>query len=197
MPDVFGIPKKKSTELDQINASGTPSASTFLRGDGEWATPPSAAGDVATDAIFDAKGDLPVGTGADTAAKLTVGANDRLLIADSTQATGLRWATPAEVKAALDLEIGTDVAAQSHNHAASEITSGTLAVGRGGTGVTSTTQYAVVLGGGAGALAPVASLGNSGDVLTSAGAGSPPAWATPAAGSTSVADKLYLYSIAR
>ena len=35
----------------------------------------AASGSVATDAIYDAKGDLPVGTGANTAAKLTVGAN--------------------------------------------------------------------------------------------------------------------------
>lgn len=51
----------------------------------------AAAGNVAVDAIFDAKGDLPVGTGADTAAKLTVGGNGALLDADSTQTTGLRW----------------------------------------------------------------------------------------------------------
>jgi len=48
-------------------------------------------GSVATDTIFDAKGDLPVGTGADTAAKLTVGANGTLLEADSAQSTGLKW----------------------------------------------------------------------------------------------------------
>ena len=44
---------------------------------------------------FDAKGDLVAGTGADTFAKLTVGANDTVLTADSTTATGLKWATPA------------------------------------------------------------------------------------------------------
>lgn len=48
-------------------------------------------GSVATDAIFDAKGDLAVGTGADTAAKLTVGGNEQIVVADSTTATGLRW----------------------------------------------------------------------------------------------------------
>src|SRR6185503_7331133 len=48
---------------------------------------------VATDPIFDAKGDLPVGTAADTAAKLTVGANLQIIVADSTQTTGLRYAT--------------------------------------------------------------------------------------------------------
>jgi len=51
-------------------------------------------GSVATDSIFDAKGDLPVGTGADTAAKLTVGANGTVVTADSTQSTGLKYAKP-------------------------------------------------------------------------------------------------------
>ena len=44
---------------------------------------------------IDAKGDLVVGTGADTFAKLTVGANNTVLTADSAEATGLKWATPA------------------------------------------------------------------------------------------------------
>jgi len=44
---------------------------------------------------IDAKGDLVAGTGADTFAKLTVGANDTVLTADSTTATGLKWAAPA------------------------------------------------------------------------------------------------------
>jgi hypothetical protein len=52
------------------------------------------AGDVATDAIWDAKGDLAVGTGANTAAKLTVGANTYVLTADSAEVTGLKWAAP-------------------------------------------------------------------------------------------------------
>lgn len=50
-------------------------------------------GDVSTDAIWDAKGDLAAGTGANTAAKLTVGADGKFLKADSTQATGLLWET--------------------------------------------------------------------------------------------------------
>jgi hypothetical protein len=48
-------------------------------------------GNVATDTIWDAKGDLAGGTGANTAAKLTVGANDTILMADSAQTTGLKW----------------------------------------------------------------------------------------------------------
>lgn len=52
-------------------------------------------GDVATDAIWDAKGDLAGGTGANTAAKLTAGANDTILMADSGETTGLKWVASA------------------------------------------------------------------------------------------------------
>jgi hypothetical protein len=44
---------------------------------------------------IDAKGDLVAGTGADTFAKLTVGANNTVLTADSAEATGLKWAAAA------------------------------------------------------------------------------------------------------
>jgi len=44
---------------------------------------------------IDAKGDLVPGTGADTFARLAVGANGTVLTADSAETTGLRWATPA------------------------------------------------------------------------------------------------------
>jgi hypothetical protein len=42
--------------------------------------------------IFDAKGDLLTASAADTPARLAVGSNDALLVADSAQATGLKWA---------------------------------------------------------------------------------------------------------
>jgi hypothetical protein len=58
----------------------------------KWATPVGGSGSVATDTIWDAKGDLAVATGADTATKLAVGANNQVLTADSTQGTGLKWA---------------------------------------------------------------------------------------------------------
>jgi hypothetical protein len=41
--------------------------------------------------LFDAKGDILVATSADTAGKLTVGANGTVLLADSSTATGLKW----------------------------------------------------------------------------------------------------------
>jgi hypothetical protein len=55
----------------------------------EWA---AAAGSVATDAIWDAAGDLAVGTGANTAAKLAIGANGYVLTSNGTTAT---WAAAA------------------------------------------------------------------------------------------------------
>lgn len=44
---------------------------------------------------IDAKGDLVAGTGADAFARLAVGTNGQYLVADSTQTTGLKWATPS------------------------------------------------------------------------------------------------------
>lgn len=58
-----------------------------------------AGGAVSTDAIWDAKGDLAVGTGANTAAKLTAGTNGKALIAASGEVTGLKWGTLDEISA--------------------------------------------------------------------------------------------------
>jgi trimeric autotransporter adhesin len=44
---------------------------------------------------IDAKGDLIGGTGADAFDRLAVGADGTQLVADSAEATGLKWATPA------------------------------------------------------------------------------------------------------
>ena len=59
-----------------------------------WLVNPGGAGgggSVATDTIFDAKGDLAIGTGADTAQKLTVGSNGMTPIAASGETTGVKW----------------------------------------------------------------------------------------------------------
>lgn len=57
-----------------------------------WGAPPSGTGIPPT--TVDTKGDLIAATANDTVTRLPVGANGTVLTADSTQATGLRWATP-------------------------------------------------------------------------------------------------------
>ena len=74
--------------------SHNPSASGVTTGWGYLEPAAGGSGDVATDTIWDAKGDLAVGTGADTAAILTAGANGKVLTAASGEATGLKWDTP-------------------------------------------------------------------------------------------------------
>lgn len=56
------------------------------------ATGATGPGDIATDTIWDAAGDLVVGTGANTAAKLTKGAEGKVLTAG---ASTVSWETPA------------------------------------------------------------------------------------------------------
>jgi hypothetical protein len=56
---------------------------------------------------IDAKGDLIVGTGADTFARLAVGTNGHTLVADSAETTGLKWAAPAAGGKVLQVVSGT------------------------------------------------------------------------------------------
>jgi len=56
----------------------------------KWAA--AGSGAVATDVIWDAKGDLVGGTGANTASRLAIGSNTHVLTADSAEATGMKWA---------------------------------------------------------------------------------------------------------
>ena len=58
-------------------------------------------------AIVDAKGDLIAATAADTPARLAVGTNGQVLTADSTEATGIKWATPAGGGKVLQVVQGT------------------------------------------------------------------------------------------
>jgi hypothetical protein len=55
-------------------------------------------------AIVDAKGDLISATSADTPARLAVGTNGQVLTADSTTATGLKWAAAASTPTAVAVQ---------------------------------------------------------------------------------------------
>jgi len=50
---------------------------------------------LAGDSLWDAKGDLAVGTGANAAGKLSVGTNTYVLTADSAESLGMKWAPSA------------------------------------------------------------------------------------------------------
>jgi hypothetical protein len=107
-------------------------------------------GDVATDAIWDAKGDLAAGTGANTAAKVTLGSNGHVLTADSAEVTGVKWAAPAASGAPTD---ATYVTLSSNGTLTNERTL------TAGTGITLTDE-------GAGSTVTVAATGGSLDGFT-------------------------------
>ena len=76
------------------------SATEFLNGKGAWATP-AGGGDIATDSIWAAAGDIVQGTGNDTAAVLSIGTAGQLLRVNAG-ATALEYYTPSGVSGVTD-----------------------------------------------------------------------------------------------
>lgn len=87
--DKFRKTDQRVKRLEQAEGTIITTRTVVRGGGGGGGTP--ASGNVATDTIWDAKGDLAAGTGADTALRLAVGADDTILMADAAQATGLKW----------------------------------------------------------------------------------------------------------
>ena len=70
----------------------------------------------------DAKGDLIVGTGADTFARLAVGANDTILVAASGEATGLKWAAPSSTPTFVGCVLTKSVGQTINNASITDVT---------------------------------------------------------------------------
>ena len=76
-------------------AAGFPTKANFATGDVLSATNMNDLAGTVNLINPSAKGDLYAGSAANTYTKLAVGANNTVLTADSSTATGLKWATPA------------------------------------------------------------------------------------------------------
>jgi hypothetical protein len=89
-----------------------------------------------------AKGDLFAGSAANTYTKLAVGANDTVLTADSTAATGMKWATPSTGALVLvkSQTIGSAVSSVTVTNAfSSAYDAYKIVIGNGGSGSTNIT----------------------------------------------------------
>ena len=77
--------------------------------------PGAGSGDIATDLIWDVKGDAVFGSGSNTAVRMAAGSNGQLMVYDSTQSGGVKVAwLPTEIgvqvgAVAADLAVGTDL----------------------------------------------------------------------------------------
>ena len=94
------------TQIDPTGAT----TNQVLQYNGTKFAPATVSGGGIPDTIIDAKGDLIVGTAADTAGRLAVGSTEQRLVVDSAQTTGLKYVsdtTNYAIAAKGDLLVGT------------------------------------------------------------------------------------------
>ena len=89
----------------------------------KWATPESAGGTASWDVVT-TKGDLIVATSDSTVARLGVGTNGQVLVADSAQASGLKWANFGTIQEAL-LDAKGDLIVATANDTPARVAVGT------------------------------------------------------------------------
>lgn len=106
-----------------------------------------AGGTVATDAIWDAKGDLAVGTGSNTAARLAVGTNGQVLVADSAEATGVKWATVSGTGDVVGPASSTDARLALFDSTTGKLLKQSTALTESGGTITSNTAIGLTAGG--------------------------------------------------
>jgi lysophospholipase L1-like esterase len=124
-----------SIGIAKINATGTPSSTTYLRGDGSWATPAGGGGGsgtvtsvaIAVPSAFSVSGGPITGSGTITIS--APGTSAQYINGAGAAASLSSLPISGPTQTALDLK-----AATTHNHNANDIASGLLPVARGGTG---------------------------------------------------------------
>jgi hypothetical protein len=141
--------------------------------DTDWVTPTGGGGDVATDTLWDAKGDLAVATGADAASRLPLGTNGQILTADPALSLGVKWANPQGVTQDLIWDTKGDLAVATGADTAAKLPVGTNGqVLTADSTQTTGVKWAAAAAGGAWTLLSSTTLGSAGTFDVSSISGS-------------------------
>jgi hypothetical protein len=94
---INGVLQKRGDDYTATTGNSITGLTALTAGDivSVWTVNAFSVTNAISNTIMDAKGDLLTASSADVPARLAVGANNTVLTADSSTATGLKWATPA------------------------------------------------------------------------------------------------------
>jgi hypothetical protein len=94
---INGVLQKRGDDYTATTGNSITGLAALTAGDivSVWTVNAFSVSNAISNTIVDAKGDILVGTGADTPGRLAVGTNGQVLTAASTTGTGLAWTTPA------------------------------------------------------------------------------------------------------